>query len=61
MAEKHYGHLAPSYVRDMVRATAPGLGAQDEPGTVVPLVRSIQARSDRSASSDRATSIATAE
>lgn len=26
MVEKHYGHLAPSYVADMIRATAPELG-----------------------------------
>ena len=29
MVEKHYGHLAPSYVRDVVRATALGIGAGD--------------------------------
>jgi integrase len=27
MVERHYGHLAPSYVRDVVRATALGIGA----------------------------------
>src|SRR4051812_39504314 len=27
MVEKHYGHLAPSYVRDVIRATALGIGA----------------------------------
>ena len=26
MVEKHYGHLAPSYVADMIRAAAPELG-----------------------------------
>lgn len=44
MVEKHYGHLAPSYVRDVVRATSLGLGADDELEAVVP----IHARSDRS-------------
>jgi integrase len=39
MVEKHYGHLAPSYVRDVIRAAALGLGAGEEPGAVVPLVR----------------------
>jgi hypothetical protein len=28
MVERHYGHLAPSYVRDVVRATAPGIMAR---------------------------------
>jgi integrase len=27
MVEKHYGHLAPSYVRDVIRATALGIGS----------------------------------
>jgi integrase len=30
MVEKHYGHLAPSFVRDVIRATAPGIGAGEE-------------------------------
>ena len=30
MVEKHYGHLAPSYVRDVIRATALGIGASEE-------------------------------
>ena len=30
MVEKHYGHLAPSYVRDVIRATPLGLGAGDD-------------------------------
>ena len=30
MVEKHYGHLAPSYVRDVIRATALGIGAGEE-------------------------------
>jgi hypothetical protein len=29
MVEKHYGHLAPSYVRDAVRATAMDLGPHE--------------------------------
>ena len=36
MVEKHYGHLAQSYVRDVVRATALDLGAL-EPSNVSPL------------------------
>ena len=35
MVERHYSHLAPSFVRDAVRATAINLGSHD--GTVVPL------------------------
>jgi integrase len=35
MVEKHYGHLAPSYVADAVRASAPRFGI--EPGNVTPL------------------------
>src|SRR4051812_33765137 len=30
MVEKHYGHLAPSYVRDVIRATALGIGEEAE-------------------------------
>ena len=30
MVELHYGHLAPSYVRDVIRATALGIGAGEE-------------------------------
>jgi integrase len=30
MVEKHYGHLAPSYVRDVIRSTAFGIGAGEE-------------------------------
>ena len=37
MVEKHYGHLAPSYVRDVVRATAMGIGAGEEAEKVVGL------------------------
>ena len=37
MVERHYGHLAPSYVRDVVRATALGIGAGEEAEKVVPL------------------------
>jgi integrase len=36
MTEKHYAHLAPSYVSDTVRAALPGLGIIDETN-VVPL------------------------
>ena len=30
MVEKHYGHLAPSYVADAIRAAAPRFGIKDE-------------------------------
>src|SRR4051812_45613828 len=30
IVEKHYGHLAPSYVRDVIRATALGIGEEAE-------------------------------
>jgi len=30
MTEKHYTHLAPSYVADMIRAHFPNLGIEDE-------------------------------
>jgi integrase len=36
MTEKHYAHLAPSYVADVIRATMPRLGLI-EPSSVVPL------------------------
>ena len=36
MTEKHYAHLAPSYVADVIRATMPRLGLV-EPSPVVPL------------------------
>ena len=35
MTEKHYAHLAPSYVADVIRATMPRLGLV-EPNTVMP-------------------------
>ena len=37
MVERHYGHLAPSYLRDMVRATALGIGASEEAEKVAAL------------------------
>jgi integrase len=37
MVEKHYGHLAPSYIRDAVRATGMDLGAH-QAGNVTPLL-----------------------
>ena len=30
MVEKHYGHLGPSYIRDVVRGTALGIRAGDD-------------------------------
>ena len=38
MTEKHYAHLAPSYVADVIRATMPRLGLV-EPSSLVPLGR----------------------
>jgi integrase len=38
MVEKHYGHLAPSYVTDAIRAGAPKFGFKPD-SKVVPLVR----------------------
>ncbi len=35
MVEKHYGHLAPSYVRDMIRSTPLGIGSGVETSNVV--------------------------
>jgi integrase len=37
MVEKHYGHLAPSYIADEIRRAAPRFGFVDEPGEVVPI------------------------
>ena len=37
MVEKHYGHLAPSWVHDAIRATSLGIGAGDEAEKVVAL------------------------
>jgi hypothetical protein len=34
MTEKHYAHLAPSYVADTVRAALPGLGKIGETNVV---------------------------
>jgi integrase len=38
MVEKHYGHLAPSFIADAIRASAPRFGA-GPPSPVVPLRR----------------------
>jgi integrase len=38
MVEKHYGHLAPSFIADAIRAAAPRFGVKT-PKTVVPLKR----------------------
>jgi hypothetical protein len=38
MVEKHYGHLAPSFVADAIRAGAPRFGGKAEP-RVVPMHR----------------------
>jgi integrase len=39
MTEKHYAHLAPSYVAQTIRANFPNLGIGDAIATVVPLRR----------------------
>jgi hypothetical protein len=36
MVEKHYGHLAPSYIADAIRAAAPRFGAPE--GNLAPLI-----------------------
>ena len=41
MVEKHYGHLAPSYVADAIRAAAPKFGIK--PGKVVSLAARVRA------------------
>jgi integrase len=42
MTEKHYAHLAPSYVAQMIRANFPVLGIADDE-KVVPLQRARRA------------------
>jgi integrase len=37
MVEKHYGHLAPSYVADAIRAGAPRFSGAETPSTIVPM------------------------
>lgn len=55
MVERHYGHLAPGWVRDQVRATALGIGSGDEAGQV----RTLRlARSSSSNSSARPRKVA---
>jgi integrase len=34
MTEKHYAHIAPSYVADTIRAALPGLGIVEESNIV---------------------------
>jgi integrase len=41
MVEKHYGHLAPSYVADAIRAGAPRFGFTPNP-TIVPLAGKVR-------------------
>jgi hypothetical protein len=43
MTEKHYAHLAPSYVSETIRANFPRLGIADE-NNVIPLRRSKEGR-----------------
>jgi hypothetical protein len=40
MVEKHYGHLAASYVTEAIRSGAPRFGAV-EPSSVVPIARKL--------------------
>ena len=35
MVERHYGHLAPSYIAEAIRKVAPRFGIEPEPGTAV--------------------------
>ena len=37
MVEKHYGHLAPSYIADAIRAGAPRFAGTETPSSVVPM------------------------
>jgi hypothetical protein len=37
MVEKHYGHLAPSYIPDQIRAAAPRFGLPEDDSNVTPL------------------------
>ena len=37
MVERHYGHLTPSFKRDMIRDKAPTFGFQPEKTNVKPL------------------------
>jgi integrase len=41
MTEKHYAHLAPSYVADTIRAQFPKLGIDDQT-TVIPITRKVR-------------------
>lgn len=42
MVEKHYGHLAPSFIADAIRGAAPRFGIEPDP-KVVPLARQVVA------------------
>jgi hypothetical protein len=37
MVEKHYGHLAPSYITQAIHAGAPRFIGTDTPGSIVPM------------------------
>ena len=37
MVEKHYGHLAPSFIADAIRAGAPRFAGAEAPSSVVPM------------------------
>jgi integrase len=37
MVEKHYGHLAPSFIADAIRAGAPRFTGTNTPSSVVPM------------------------
>ncbi len=46
MVERHYGHLAPSYITDAIRAAAPRFGAI-EPSNVTPMAAGVSAPTRR--------------
>jgi hypothetical protein len=37
MVEKHYGHLAPSFIAEAIRAGAPRFAGTNTPSSVVPM------------------------
>jgi hypothetical protein len=39
MTEKHYAHLAPSYIAETIRRLTPAFDMPEEPSSVVPIGR----------------------
>jgi hypothetical protein len=37
MVEKHYGHMAPSYITEAIHAGAPRFAGADMPSSIVPM------------------------